>query len=208
MQPGARIPAPSVPRAFSGSQVSGSSTSRWAAGGWALRTGVRAQRGGARSGAVERRRPGRGRAGLGQAAGWGPGRRSWESVWETRRQVSAPRPWGSWRPAEGPWRPGSGRGAGGSPGPGHPVHPAPDQLRSPCFLSSRCLRLRSRSFSQVPPPLPGPARAPTSPRGSPGGGGRPCPPPRAAAAPGGAARGRRPWRAQDRAIAATCGTGD
>lgn len=60
----------------------------------------------------------------------------------------------------------------------------------------------ARRTPQHPPPV-----CRRGPRGSPGGGGRPCPPPRAAGAPGAAGWGRRPWRgAQDWAIAATCGT--
>lgn len=207
MQPGAHTPAPSVPRAFSGSQGRPPASGQLGGGQCGQGSGRSGAGPGRRSGEAEAGE-GASRAGLGRAAGPGPGRRSWESVWETRRQVSARRPWGSWRPAEGPGRPGSGRGAGRvaparparppSPGPA-PQSPLPELPLPPPAAAE---------FLQVPPPLPGPARAPTSPRGSPGGGGRPCPPPRAAAAPGGAARGRRPWRAQDRAIAATCGTGD
>lgn len=121
---------------------------------------------------------------------------------------------------------GASRGAGTagrrpSPHLGPPPKPPAQgtQLSSPCSPRGfGSLLLRSQSFAQVPgrpcrEPAPAARRAPCvlpvppGPRVSPGGGGRPCPPPRAAAAPGRAGWGRGPWRgAQDRAIAATCGT--
>lgn len=91
--------------------------------------------------------------------------------------------------------------------PNSPV-PTPPRLLFPPpavaeFSSSpgrSCPDTKPASRSAPATPSPGP-------RVSPGGGGRPCPPPRAAGARGGAGRGHRPWRgAQNRAIAATCGT--